>query len=529
MSLINQVLKDLDKRNSSADKSKLLSGEVRNPHKDEPKKTTPTTYALVGLMFVAIAYYAWDKYAPLLLHPTPPAPPVAPAPPQSAPPPPIPAPAVTPAATPTLESVTTTAQEATPEPQTENTAQPADGAANSVAPAMPPATAQEGSAISASAAGVMLVLDFPKAVKYKVFPLSGPNRVVIDLEDTPLTPTLERLPLKLGSTDSDITDIRVGRFTPTVTRIVIGLKGAVPDIKSELQPMGAVYRLFIQWGKPSAPTLGTASPAQHFLGMDKELKAKNGKNKTESSTDKNTETKPPAARLRPSRALSASAVESPATDEKAAPPITRSKPSEPIKVMSARQRSDNLYRQSITMIQQGRVVEAKEALRQAILEIPTNHAARQLLVGLLVEEGHQGDAITLLRDGLRIAPDQFAFSMALARLQVEGSDRQGALATLQAGLSAAADDPEYHAFMAALLQRDERHDEAIKHYLVALQANPSMPNWLVGIGISLQAQNKLGDAAEAFGRAKRTGMLTPELLRFVDQRLGQITQQINKQ
>ena len=51
---------------------------------------------------------------------------------------------------------------------------------------------------------------------------------------------------------------------------------------------------------------------------------------------------------------------------------------------------------------------------------------------------------------------------------------------------------------------------------------PRLPNWLVGIGISLQEQGRNSDAAEAFARARDGGLLNAQLLEFVEQRLQQL-------
>ena len=132
--------------------------------------------------------------------------------------------------------------------------------------------------------------------------------------------------------------------------------------------------------------------------------------------------------------------------------------------------------------------------------------------------------VSRLQTGLKLSPEQSGFSMALARLQLEAGDRRGALETLEHGLHTAGEDADYHAFYAALLQQEGRHEEAVAHYLTALRSDPAMPAWLVGIGISLQAQGNLADARAAFQRAKDGGQLTPELARFVEQRLQQVTQ-----
>jgi MSHA biogenesis protein MshN len=192
------------------------------------------------------------------------------------------------------------------------------------------------------------------------------------------------------------------------------------------------------------------------------------------------------------------------------------------KQVSPQQRSDNLYRQAVGLVQQGRVAEAQTALQQSLESSAANHNARQLLVGIEVDAGRNAEAMALLKDGISIAPEQSGFSMVLARLQVDAADRVGALGTLEHGLAGAGDDAEYHAFLATLLQREGRHEEAASHYLTALRSNPAMPTWLVGVGISWEATGNTRDAIDAFQRAKATGQLSQELAQFVEKRLGQL-------
>lgn len=192
------------------------------------------------------------------------------------------------------------------------------------------------------------------------------------------------------------------------------------------------------------------------------------------------------------------------------------------KRFNPQQQSDNLYKQAVIQLQQGHGNEARQSLRQALQTNPNHLKARQTLAGLLIEANALTDAAALLREGLQLAPQETGFSMSLARLQLENGDTAASLATLEKGLPHAGDEPQYHAFYAVLLQREKRHDDAVKHYLVALRSDPGMPTWLVGIGISLQAQGKDADAAEAYRRARDGGMLTPQLTQFVEQRLGQL-------
>lgn len=215
-----------------------------------------------------------------------------------------------------------------------------------------------------------------------------------------------------------------------------------------------------------------------------------------------------------------------AAPEKTAPPKPSAKPvaAAPLKQVSPQQRADNLYRQAVGLIQQGRVAEAQDALQQALAANASHHEARQLLVGILVDARRNGEAIDLLKAGIAQDGSQTGFRVLLARLLLEAGDRKGALNELQQGVATAGNDAEFHAFYAALLQREERHAEAVQHYLAALSSNPAMPTWLIGIGVSLQAQSQNQDAAVAFQRALDTGKLSPELAQFAEQRVKQLRQ-----
>ena len=225
------------------------------------------------------------------------------------------------------------------------------------------------------------------------------------------------------------------------------------------------------------------------------------------------------------------------SDEKADKPMTdtakakaATKPvatgSVAVKHIRSEQKSENFYHQAQLYLQQGRVAESQALLEQALVANPANHDARQTLAGLLVDNKRNGEAMTLLRTGLELAPEQSGFSLALSRLQFDAGNNAGALAILEQGLPYAKNDADYHGFLAALLQRNNRHDEAINHYQIALAGNSTTPNWLIGLGISFQATERLEEAQQVFQRAQNSANLSPELAQFVDQRLKQIRQRL---
>jgi len=184
------------------------------------------------------------------------------------------------------------------------------------------------------------------------------------------------------------------------------------------------------------------------------------------------------------------------------------------------QRAENAYRRALGVLEDGRVTEAIATLQAGLQIDPRHEAARQTLVGLLIEAGRPDDAMRQLQAALAIDARQPALAMLLARLQLE---RGGpAIDTLTRTLPYAAGNGEYHAFLAGVLQREGRAREAAENYQAALRRAPGNGVWWMGLGIALQADKRDAEALAAFARAQASGTLSPELQAFVERRLGQL-------
>jgi len=228
---------------------------------------------------------------------------------------------------------------------------------------------------------------------------------------------------------------------------------------------------------------------------------------------------PPVADVVPQAKSLAPVMQAKAPDPAIAPAIQKQ-----VKELTPAQRAENEYRKAVLALQQGKRADAVAGLEQA-LQFDSKHAgARQALIGVLLDGKQQDEAIAKAREGLNADPGQTGLAMILARLQLEKGELRPAIETLQRSLPHAAEKADYQAFLAALLQRDERHKQAVEHYLLALQKAPQNGVWWMGLGISLQAEKRVPEAQESFKRAKATNSLSPELLAFVEARLGQLQQ-----
>jgi MSHA biogenesis protein MshN len=88
--------------------------------------------------------------------------------------------------------------------------------------------------------------------------------------------------------------------------------------------------------------------------------------------------------------------------------------------------------------------------------------------------------------------------------------------------AAAGDEPVYRALLGALLLRQSGHEDALKHYLVALRSDPANPEWLIGAGMALEATGRKRDAMEAYQRASIANNLSPKTSNLLSDRLAQL-------
>ena len=83
-----------------------------------------------------------------------------------------------------------------------------------------------------------LTLEAPAEIKYQLFAIKDPERLVLDLETNDLTPALSELEGKVSAEDPYIEKLRVARNRPGVVRVVLELKSEVRPQVFALKPIG---------------------------------------------------------------------------------------------------------------------------------------------------------------------------------------------------------------------------------------------------------------------------------------------------
>lgn len=187
------------------------------------------------------------------------------------------------------------------------------------------------------------------------------------------------------------------------------------------------------------------------------------------------------------------------------------------------ERAEIAFRKGVAQIREGRANAAELDFRDALKLDPSHVGALQALLGLLLDSKRNNEAEQLLHKTLEINPRQPRHAMVLARLEVERGDVTSAINTMVGVLPYVNSDPDFHAFLAALLQREGRHREAVDYYRAALRGVPGNGVWMMGLGISLRASGQVAEARDSFQRALESRQLAPELQEFVTRQLNELS------
>lgn len=83
-----------------------------------------------------------------------------------------------------------------------------------------------------------VTIETDSEVKYRVFGLDSPDRLVVDLENTEVGDELKQLPARIAADDPFVSVARVGQFTADTTRVVFELRQKVNPQVFSLEPIG---------------------------------------------------------------------------------------------------------------------------------------------------------------------------------------------------------------------------------------------------------------------------------------------------
>jgi len=190
-----------------------------------------------------------------------------------------------------------------------------------------------------------------------------------------------------------------------------------------------------------------------------------------------------------------------------------------VRPLTRAQRAELAYQAGYTLIKRNHLAAGEAKLQIALRNDVRHIKAREMLIGMYIKTGRVVEAKELLKKGLLSSPEYTNFAKFYARMLWDEKDTAAAIAVLTRYAPNLDVDPDYHAMLAASLQRNEQHRDAARIYVQLLKIRPREGIWWVGMGISLEALGKEDEALQAYVKAKQSGNLNARLESYSKQRL----------
>lgn len=227
----------------------------------------------------------------------------------------------------------------------------------------------------------------------------------------------------------------------------------------------------------------------------------------------------------PSDAANSSATAAAATAS-VAPPRTVERTVTPLRVtrgLTLEQQDRNTSQAAVQALQAGRLLEAYEQLLTFLARNPEAHLSRETLGTILLAQGELRQAAIIADEGLALAPNYAPYKKMKARLLMQEGRAVEALQLLQQVPPSVQVDKEYHELLATLYQQAGDHAKAAATYQDLLRTNAAEGRWWAGLGISLEAQGQLQQALASYQQALQQPSLDISVRQYSQNRLRSLS------
>ncbi len=189
------------------------------------------------------------------------------------------------------------------------------------------------------------------------------------------------------------------------------------------------------------------------------------------------------------------------------------------RVPSESERADAAFEAALQWARRGGRAQAIAEVRRALEWLPSHENARLLLLRLLAESGRFDEVDELLAQYLEEDPARADYLKLKARILAEQGAYGEAAALLQGLDLRMSQDPDSFALLAATQQQLGNHAEAIRLYRRVLDFDPGRGHWWLGLGVSLEAEGRRSEALSAYREALRAGGLAAAPNRYLEARV----------
>ena len=187
---------------------------------------------------------------------------------------------------------------------------------------------------------------------------------------------------------------------------------------------------------------------------------------------------------------------------------------------SSAEQADAAYRQALEALEGGDTATAEKALRQGLAADTAHAPSRRALAMIMLRGGRPAEASEVLRAGFENGVRNPTLVALYARSWLERGNLDKAVAIMEQGREMVSVDAEYMATLAGLYQQQGHYDDAVSAYQAALERRRGEASWWAGLGIALENRGDTDQALQAYEQALSRGGLSDSLASYVRQRIG---------
>lgn len=149
--------------------------------------------------------------------------------------------------------------------------------------------------------------------------------------------------------------------------------------------------------------------------------------------------------------------------------------------------------------------------------------SRVLLSTLLLSKGETGAAQILIQQSRDLHPDNSDLKKLQARIWMAEGKADQAIDLLSTHAPLLSTDFEYHELLASAYQQVNNPEESARIYFQLLQSNNSTPRWWIGMGYALEQVKRYADARNAYQSALQIPTIDSRLKSYARQRINALS------
>ncbi|MCC6077589.1 tetratricopeptide repeat protein [Pseudomonas sp. GCM10022188] len=283
--------------------------------------------------------------------------------------------------------------------------------------------------------------------------------------------------------------------------LLVGL-GDDLQVRDRLEPAGERWQLWVEVPL-AAGTADDFDPAELPVAGATERGARPAKKESEPASAAPAE---PLQDARPVAAASAPVVPAARPASAAAPQLS---------VASHRPEPLAEARQALLAGERARAIGLLEELKRSQ---PDNREALHWLARAWLADGQGERLLAELPAQVARFPADSELRVLLARAQLQAGDHAAAVATLAERLPPLAGDPAYHALLAACYQQTGQWQDSARLYRDLVLLRPEQASWQLGLGIALERLGERAAAAQHYRLALQGRGLDDASRRYAEER-----------